>query len=173
MRLSVTFSNPAPYDQFKSRVGVIEVSEQWDIQHVQEKFPNLEPVVSKRLGTALTQQRRYLKYREEHHSLLEEGLDSRNDHSSSRGRGTTIASSLPQELKDHCKAQSFTILEDCEDDHSVISATSYASSSMDPEELRVPPIPAEAVHGPFLCPYCHTLISIETGNDWKMRQDWK
>lgn len=171
MRLAITISNPAPYDQFKSRVGVFACPDQWDIAHVQQKFPDIDPTISERLGKALTQRRRYFKYREEHHLRLQEGLYGDGDDKGSQGRGTTIASSLPRESKD--TAPLAVALEDAEDTYSELSTTSYATTSADSEQPRVPPIPKDYKSGPFLCPFCYMLISVDSESDWKARREWK
>lgn len=169
MRLAITISNPAPYDQFKSRAGVFAYPDQWDIAHVRQKFPDIDPIVSERLGKALTERRRYFKYREEHHLRLEEGLNGDDDDNGSRGRGTTIASSLPHESRDTAPAA----LEDAEDTYSELSTTSYATTSADSGQLRIPPIPKDYKSGPFLCPFCYMLISVDSESDWKARLEWK
>lgn len=174
MRLSVTISNPAPYDQFRSRAGVVLHSYQWDIEHVQQKFPKIKHVISDRLGKALTQRRRYLNYREEHHLRLKKGLDGEEeDDEESKGGGTTVASSLPHGVKDDVSAQNPKALEDVDDAHSEISTTSYAPTFADEGQLRVPPIPKEYRDGPFLCPFCYILISVDAESDWKARKEWK
>lgn len=164
LRLSVTISNPAPHDRFKSRADAEAISyEPWDIEHVREKFPHLGAKVSERLGKTLTQRRRYFKYREDHHCRLKQGLDEIED-GASKGNATTVASSLPQQLKDEGAQVDLIILDD---DRSEMSATSYAPSTIDGAELRVPPIPKEYVDGPFLCPFCYVFISVDTRHEWK------
>lgn len=164
LRLSVTISNPAPHDRFKSRAGVEAISyEPWDVEHVRAKFPRLDGKVSERLGKTLTQRRRYFKYREDHHCRLKQGLDDIDD-GASKGKATTVASSLPQQFKDEDAQVNLIVLDD---DRSEISATSYAPSTIDDTELRVPPIPKEYVDGPFLCPFCYVFISVDTRHEWK------
>lgn len=169
MRLAITIRNPAPYDQFRSRAGVISCPSQWDIEHVQHKFPNIHPVISDRLGKALTQRRQYLRYREEHHLRLQEGLNSDDDDNGSKGKGTTIASSVPHDSRDDAP----TALEDTEDTYSDNSTISYATTCADQGVPRIPPIPSGYETGPFLCPFCHMLISVDAESDWKARLDWK
>jgi hypothetical protein len=152
LRLSVTISNPAPHDHFRSRAGVelTHAFEHYDIRHVRDKYPKIQPKLSERLGRMLTYRRRYFKYREDHHSRLMQGLEGAFDDGASKGLATTVASSLPQALKD-CSQIHPTGVNDNQTD---ISATLYAPSTLDPSELRVPPIPKQHVNGPFLCPYC-------------------
>lgn len=172
LRLSVAISNPAPHDRFKSRAGgQIESSEPWDIQHVRAKFPYLDKTVAERVGRALTQRRKYFKYREDHHSRLKQGLKG-HDNSAGQWEATTVASSLPQHLKDADKISLNMNLdprglgvfdENCSEGPS----TSYAASTFDQSELRVPPIPKGYAEGPFLCPFCYVFISVQTRYEWK------
>lgn len=172
LRLSVTMRNPAPHDQFRSRAGegILDSYEKWDIQHVQEKFSNLDSTVAQRLGKALTRRRQYLRYRLQHHNLLSEGIGMDEDTARSEADGrSTIASSLPDHLKDPAweRGPARTDLLDMEDTGSEISQTSYTSSNANSGNLRVPPIPEEYIKGPFLCPFCHMLVSIGSRHDWK------
>lgn len=162
LRLSVTINNPAPHDLFKSRVDAqTSHFEPYDISHVQEKFTKVDSLISKRLGRALTQRRRYFKYREVHHRRLQEGLESDEDEG---GDGTTIASPIPQHLSDSARLN-FNIPDVATSD---ISATSYArSTNLDALEICVPPLPKEHADGPFLCPFCFMLISVDTRSEWK------
>lgn len=160
LRLSVTISNPAPYDHFRSRAGIefTPFFEHYDTQHVREKYPKIQSKLSERLGRMLAYRRRYFRYRVDHHSRLMQGLVGTVDDGA-----TTVASSLPQALKDSHQAH----LAVETDDRSEISATSYASSTLDQSELRVPPIPKEYVDGPFLCPFCYVMIPVDNRHEWK------
>jgi hypothetical protein len=168
LRLSITIRNPAPHDHFKSRAGtdVINPYEQWDIKHVCEKFPNADPGIAKRLGKATARRRQYFKYREEHAMKLSEGLDAGDDgEREEKGeRATTIASSIPDRLKESQATADFADLNDIE---STVSKTSYALSTADETQLRVPPLPKEHADGPFGCPYCCMIVSINTRHEWK------
>lgn len=164
LRFSVTISNPAPHDHFKSRAGVelTKYFEHYDIQHVRAKYPHIREKTSERLGRMLTYRRRYFKYREDHHSRLKQGLEGALDDGASKGRATTVASSLPQGMKDGAQMLHISV-----DDRSEISATSYAPSTLNQSELRVPPIPKQYVDGPFPCPFCYVFISVDSRSGWR------
>lgn len=169
LRLSVTIRNPAPHDQFLSRAGQGLVKEfvYWDTKHVRDKFPSGDKDLADRLGRAMARRRQYFKYREEHKSRLAEGLAE--DEVEFGERATTIASSLPEHLKEAGKsteagASQFAILDDARSD---ASATSYATSSPDSTQMRVPPLPKEHIDGSFKCPFCHMIVSIDTRHAWK------
>lgn len=136
-----------------------EYFEPWDIKHVQEKFAGVDLAIANRLGKAMSQRRQYFKYREEHHHKLASGLDE-NENEADK---TTIASSIPEHMKDKLDA----VASRNDDNRSEFSMTSYALSSANPDQLRVPPIPKEYVDGPFLCPLCHMIIEIDTRHGWK------
>ncbi|KAK7413084.1 hypothetical protein QQX98_008032 [Neonectria punicea] len=166
LRLSITISNPTPHDQYLSRAGevLIKSFEHWDIQHVRAKFPGVSSGLADRLGRAMARRRGYFKYREEHKNRLAEGLDAEEAE-----QATTIASSLPEHLKEgndnaRAGATPFAMLDDGRPD---ASETSCSSSNPNSTQLRVPPIPKEYLDGPFKCPFCHMIISVESRHDWK------
>ncbi|KAF3017131.1 hypothetical protein E8E14_010089 [Neopestalotiopsis sp. 37M] len=132
LRLCITISNPAPHDQFQSRAGAIVSAyyEPWDVRHVQEKFRDVDPIIAERLGRAITIRRQYFRYRKEHHDKLAEGLGNEDDIGGDR---TTIASSIPEHLKD---TPGITALLEDLDTKSEFSATSYAPSNAEPDQLR-------------------------------------
>lgn len=165
LRFSMTIRNPAPHDHFKSRADIELTSpfEHYDILHVRDKYPHIQQKLSERLGRMLTYRRRYFKYRENHHCRLKQGLEGALDDGASKELATTIASSLPQGLKDAPQAHLAVIT----DDRSEISDTSYAPSTYGASELRVPPIPKQYIDGPFLCPFCYVFISVDNRHEWK------
>ena len=166
LRLSITIRNPAPHDHFKSRVGadLVGLYEQWDIKHIREKFPNALPGLAERLGKATARRRQYFKYREEHVGKLAEGLDAAEVAEGDGGdKATTTASSIPNYLKGSHATDNFAE----SDAESNISRTSYAPSTASETQLRVPPLPKEYSDGPFQCPYCRMIVSINTRHDWK------
>jgi hypothetical protein len=173
LRQTTTIRTPAPHDSYKSRAGaeVAELFEHWDTKHVQDKFPAVNVLVAERLGRATARRRQYFKYREEHAAKLAEGLESldpadhgdQNDRDKSRDKATTVASSIPNHLKD--SLGEFTGFID--DTKSEISGTTYALSTADTTKLRVPPLPKEHADGPFQCPFCCMVVSIDTRREWK------
>ena len=165
LRLSPTISNPAPHDRFKSRAGaeLIHQFEHYDTQHVRAMYPHINLKVSDRLSRMLTNRRKYFKYREAHHSRLEQGLGGKPGGGANKESATTRASSLPQEWRDAPQQIPAMII----DDQSEISTTSYASSTLDGKELSVPPIPKQHADGPFLCPFCYVFIYADSRDEWK------
>ncbi|KAF9770811.1 hypothetical protein IL306_011581 [Fusarium sp. DS 682] len=169
LRLSITIRNPAPHDLFLSREeeGLIESFVHWDSNHVREKFTNVDKNLADRLGRAMARRRLYFKYRKEHKHRLARGLDEDEDE-----QAMTVASSLPEHLKEagETRSDQFGIVDDGGSDTSV---TSYATSKPDSNQPRVPPIPKEYIDGPFKCPFCQMIVSMETRHAWKFKNHVK
>ncbi|KAF5003298.1 hypothetical protein FDECE_10149 [Fusarium decemcellulare] len=162
LRLSVAIRNPAPHDRFATFVS-IDAShyEQFDTQHVRDKFEHIDQSIAKRLGQAISRRRQYFKYRESHHLKLSHGLDDTEQ----KDGESTIASSLPVHVKAaHINLSS--INEDVVSD-SGVTQTSFTSSNADAEKLRVPPLPKDAERGPFECPFCYMMITATSIISWK------
>ncbi|KAI8157329.1 Myosin-1 [Colletotrichum sp. SAR 10_70] len=71
LRLSVSIQNPAPHDRFMSSTFTdASAYEDFDIQHVQAKFQDIDESLAQRLGKAMSRRRQYFKYREAHHQKL-------------------------------------------------------------------------------------------------------
>ena len=175
LRLSVAIQNPTPHDQFMAS-GQIDTSyfELFDISHVQGKFPDAEEYLITRLGKAISRRRQYLKYREEHHKKLAQGIEDvieapkavaepiGREVASTEAARTEIAqteiartetaptetnpeSTVPLSISSATKAPT-TYIDLGEDVYSNdgLSQTSYATSANESTELRLPPIPKEA-----------------------------
>ncbi|KAK4107427.1 hypothetical protein N656DRAFT_513171 [Canariomyces notabilis] len=162
LRLSIAIRDPAPYDQFRSRVVAESAHlEFWDIRHVSEKFPNANNKTAERLGRAMTLRRQYFKYREEHHGRLAEGLDP--DIDVPTDGATTVAPPIPGHLVESSDdpltlSDAMANLDDALSD---ASGTSYAASQFGADGLTEPPIPKGYNQGPIKCPFCQTIIQVD------------
>ncbi|KAH8890590.1 hypothetical protein GQ53DRAFT_613633, partial [Thozetella sp. PMI_491] len=163
LRLSVSIRNPAPHDRFvESLRSDTSHFEPYDIGHVREAFNLLEEYLVERLGKANSRRRQYFEYRKNHHDKLAYGLEDAGDIAAQ----STIASSIPEQLKDHISAiQAPRVFED---DHSESGATqtSFATAA-DSKNRRVPSLPEAAYLGPFECPFCFMMISVTGRASWK------
>ncbi|KAI1270285.1 hypothetical protein F5Y18DRAFT_9217 [Xylariaceae sp. FL1019] len=169
LRLSTSITNPAPHDHFMSS-NAIDTSyfEGYDIQHVKSKFSNVDGALASRLGKAISQRRQYFKYRESHRQKLSQGLDNQDFAKSEAGALSTVASSIPLALKDvNTRDLSFARLDEDVVSNSGASRTSYATSGPASGRLKMPQLPEQASQGPFECPYCYMIISINTSIQWK------
>jgi hypothetical protein len=190
-KLSMVIRNPTPRDRYERLASIEPLSSFLDVQHVREKFPEVEKRwwLAERLGKANTQRRDYFRYRrkhkerlareaeEEHERRLNEQTgpaekqDSQDIKSTLRRRqaesslGSTTASTyLPP-------STSIKELEESSDTGQ--SETSYATSVEEDnfKALRVPPPPAEFNDRlPFECPYCYTIQSPTSRQAWKYVQ---
>jgi hypothetical protein len=105
----MTVRQPISYTRFTKAASVDKTAfEQYDINHVRDKFPEAEDFLSLRLGKAITRRRRYLTYRENHQQRLEhnsivdvnqaECYDEDDGKSASIQPPSTMASSLPENV---------------------------------------------------------------------------
>ena len=169
LRLSVAIRNPAPHDRFvESKLTDASYYEQFDINHVYSKFNSIDSRLAERLGKAISRRRQYLKYRETHHMKLSHGLDQHHLMETDEPP-QTIASSLPEHLKDRIGPGQVPQVAILEDDHSDtgFSQTSYATSTANDTQRRVPPLPEAASRGPFECPFCYMIIIAANRSSWK------
>ncbi|KAH7323008.1 hypothetical protein B0I35DRAFT_192058 [Stachybotrys elegans] len=162
LRLSMTIQHPAPHDRYL-RYQTTDKShhEHWDIQHVRSKFDKIDDEIAERLGRAISRRRQYFQYRESHHEKLAFGLDGNEDDAPH-----TVASSLPEHLKQEKEASARVVLEDDRSDTGY-SETSYATTAVDTKQRRIPPMPKAAFDGPFECPFCHMIIKVDNRVAWK------
>lgn len=67
--------SPAAHDQFLDSSDLdISHHEFYEIQHVHDKFPNVDPELAQRLGRAISKRRMYFTYRETHTKKIAAGL---------------------------------------------------------------------------------------------------
>jgi hypothetical protein len=170
LRLSISIRNPAPHDHFmSSKATDTSYFEDYDVAHVKAKFPLVvDDALACRLGTAISRRRQYFKYREIHRQKLGEGLMNKDSKLSQAGVQSTIASSIPAALKaEKTGNPSFGRLDEDESSNSGASQTSYATSGPASGRLKMPPLPEQASQGPYECPYCYMIISVNTTAQWK------
>ncbi|RMJ08408.1 hypothetical protein CDV36_011987 [Fusarium kuroshium] len=150
LRLSVAIRDPAPHDRFvASDVADTFHYEQLDIQHVCSKFGSIDSWLAERLGKANTRRRQFFKYREGNRMKASHDL----------GNAKTAVPSLPEHPKGELRVE-----DNCSD--SGISQTSYASSTGDIEQRRVPPLPTQTSEAPFECPFCYMMIAVADESSW-------
>jgi hypothetical protein len=190
--LSIAIANPAPRDRLE-KCASIDVSyyHQHDIEHVSHKFPAAEDYLVNRLGKANSKRRQLLQYYERHHKIIAghprapvnadelhkfDDLDSESLADTANQTVTTISTFVPVDgmtalgLDVSRTAPDVNADLDDEPDFDTRSVTSYASSIGNTDRLRVPPPPNEesAFEGiPFECPYCFSLVKVESQQSWK------
>jgi hypothetical protein len=135
-------------------------------------FPSASEDLVKRLGQANSYRRQYFKYRELHHLKLSQGLGP-SDHLTDPDGASTVASSIPQNMKgsEH-HAQNAVVLGTDAGSEDGMSQTSFATTVIGSDRLRIPPLPVEAESGPFQCPYCYMVIDTPSPNSWRYEAGW-
>ena len=140
----------------------ISAFEPWDRDHVRNSFPEASEALVERLGTALTQRRKRLKYRERHRMKLGRDLDDKG--------GDDLTSDNLSRLSDTI-ATKFNIqgmdLEDLSTMSESSQATSVSSFMTGSTSTTIPGRPIESNDGaPFECPYCFYVITINDTRSW-------
>ncbi|KAI0466997.1 hypothetical protein F4859DRAFT_283498 [Xylaria cf. heliscus] len=168
LRLAVSIRNPAPHDHFmSSKLGDTSYFEEHDVKHVEAKLLRIKPALAHRLGKAISQRRQYFKYRETHHQKLKAELDTYLARLEAEVQ-STVASSIPNELEDHGRGQpAFSGLEEEEISNSGGSQTPYATFDPQSGRLTILPLPKQASDGSFECPFCYTILSVNSMYQWK------
>ena len=138
----------------------ISAFEPFDINHVKDKYPRTPEGLAERLGQAMTQRRKQLKYRERHHAKLSQGLDAMSENHAQEKESilseTDATYFNPRAIDD-------------EDDSSKsdYSQTSYASTLSSGGDITIPAPPKGAIGGQsFECPYCYFLITAKDTRSW-------
>ena len=155
-KMSMLIRRPAPHDLLVgSNKTDVAAFEPFDREHVRNKFPNADNIIIQRLGHAITQRRRYLKYRERHHAKLSTGIEGVQDIARTE-------SALSETIATEFAGQYIDL-----EDNSGVSQTSYAPSLLEGGSITIPPPPKESAAGkPFKCPYCFLLIDINGTRSW-------
>ncbi|KAI1820532.1 hypothetical protein F4861DRAFT_54298 [Xylaria intraflava] len=166
LRLSTSLRNPAPHDRFLSaEYAKTYYFEAHDKAHVEAKFPKASQTLITRLGRALSERRKYFKYRESHHErLASDLLDSGR---SGIGARSKVASSVPMAMR---LTGSVPVFEECDEDErsdTDFSQASFAITAPDSDPPSIPPLPKRAYNGPFQCPFCFMVISVSNTYQWK------
>ncbi|CAG8950267.1 hypothetical protein HYFRA_00006759 [Hymenoscyphus fraxineus] len=162
--------------------------DQFDISHVEHKFPALQSKdkdwLAVRLGKAITQRRKYLWYCREHHEKTQMGpqtIIQTVEHPSiptlPRKFDLDTRTVLSRPMSTLAPTQASTLLlsteitPDPELEEDSQSQTSYATSIGQDEEgtkLQVLPLETVSKGSPiFECPYCWQIQTIKTQNSWR------
>lgn len=174
-QMSIFIRKPTQHDFYlRSKSADVSQFEPFDYNHVRNKFPRANDLIAKRLGTANTKRRKYLKYREKHAIKLAQGIDKiienfdnyDDSHTSNYERGTAKTSNSG--LFSETVATEYQIQNTGFDDSvSEISQTSYASTLISGGPLTIPSPPKGFQGGEaFVCPYCFYLITINGTHSW-------
>ncbi|CAG8971714.1 hypothetical protein HYALB_00003182 [Hymenoscyphus albidus] len=162
--------------------------DQFDISHVEHKFPALQSKdrdwLAVRLGKAITKRRKYLWYSREHHEKTHMGsqtiiptvkqpsipaLPRRFDLDTRTVLSRPISTLAPTQASTLLLSTEITPDPELEEDSQ--SHTSYATSIGQDEEgtkLQVVPLETVSKGSPnFECPYCWQIQTIKTQRSWR------
>ena len=160
-QMSMLVRRPVPHDVYMgSKRADVAVFEPFDYNHVKEKYPKAEDGLVKRLGSAITRRRRYLKYRERHATKLRQGL-THEAIDVTTGTASILSDTVATEFQDQ------DIRFDDKASDMGVSQTSYASTLLSTGNIVIPPPPKSSLAGaPFECPYCFYVIVVHGHRSW-------
>jgi hypothetical protein len=162
-QLSMVIRRPTQHDRF---MGIKKADsapfEFYDVQHVDNKYPEADKNIINRLGIAISRRRAGLKYRERHHAKLSKGLNNALDNQS-EARSTVLSETIATEFEVHQHIQF-----DETASNSGVSQTSYAQTLLESDSrISIPSPPKESADGKvFECPYCFLIITIQDRRSW-------
>lgn len=165
LSLSMILDNPAPHDRLKATsFNDTSSYERYDLNHVQEKFTNLERWQAEKLGGAISRRRQYLQY-----------CKSQNDRRGILAGKMTgdldaqpqMSNSSPLFLTNKATNTNKLDEEEVDAQQEVMSQTSFATSTSQDNIQHVPRLPNKALKGPFECPLCYFTIAIKSRTEWK------
>ena len=156
-RLSMSVRNPTGTQRYiKSAHIDTSFFEPFDVEHVNQKFPQAMTYLVERLGKAISRRRQYLKYRETHAAKIAQHLPPFFPEDSGTVLSETTASAL---LAHNNPAEEVKSV--------AASESSYATSAGSVHRIRMPSMPRAARYGlPFECPYCRTIECVKDTNAW-------
>ncbi|KAK4693134.1 hypothetical protein P7C71_g4208, partial [Lecanoromycetidae sp. Uapishka_2] len=186
--LSMTIRNAVPRDRYMRMANMdISQSEEWDIRHVEEKFPQLKESSSfliRRLGKASSRRRQFFKYLEKDESRSSYNLPpmaqldttsvpsgenpGSGPNSTASGLSTTAmsvyeSSALTAFIQNQEQTQDSKF-----DDNSSETSSATLGDVSDKSELQMPPPPSESLDNkPFECPYCYEVLRVPSTLSWR------
>ena len=175
------------------KASAIDVShfELWDIQHVQQKFPNANPRLVERLGKANCRRRQIFKYLQQHRAKFARNVDVgppsavveqlggsgsvRNSQLQfapgvDAATWTELGRTDPATLNTQTTVNTF--IEDGREvpvDDGLSETTSAASEGVDSESaMQLPGPPRGALDSiAFECPYCYEIMRVSSLASWR------
>ena len=94
-KMSMLIRRPAQHDLLiGSKKADVAAFEPFDREHVRNKYQNADDIIIQRLGHAITQRRRYLKYRERHHAKLSKRIENNQDIARTTNNPSLIGGSI-------------------------------------------------------------------------------
>ncbi|KAF4991850.1 hypothetical protein FGRMN_7568 [Fusarium graminum] len=156
-RLSTAIHDPSPHDCFKMASSpTVSSLETPDVWHVARELPLASSVVVERFASAISGQRRYLRYLEIRQQDLSRRFDEKADEVAQ-----SIEVSLVPSLVD-----TETVFLDSETSDAGQLQLVLELSAAYTEQATVLNIPQQGLEGPFECPFCSMIISVSSRQQW-------
>lgn len=163
-RISIAIRTPASVDRYaKSDRINLDYYRFADKSHVEQLYPEADPIIQDRLTEAILSRRRFLKYTEAHKEKLARDLpfqqERSEDHDVFAEGGSEFADT---EATPFSPELSTELADDASSD---VSVSSSLRSDM---SARVPPMPPQGQNcQPFECPCCYLMMQFKSRQDWK------
>ncbi|KAL9014678.1 MAG: hypothetical protein Q9173_000674 [Seirophora scorigena] len=162
--ISILVRKPGRHDVRTESKDIDFTAYEWaDLRHVRDKFPRADDKVTARLGQAITQRRKYLRYRERHAAKLRQGIDRDVELTGQPSRSEVLSETVATNFRDR------SVEEDSHDNtsDSGFTQTSYASTLTGGSRVTVPAAPEASTDGaPFECPYCYCIVTAPNSRSW-------
>ncbi|KIW95031.1 uncharacterized protein Z519_03612 [Cladophialophora bantiana CBS 173.52] len=167
-QLSMIICRPAAHDRLLGTKWLdAVVFESFDRDHAANKYLNASKIVIDGLGTAISQRRGVLKYRERHRSKLGKGIEHVvNTWGDGEENSDAVSVDLSETIATNFKEPHIDFEETAS--NSGASQTSYTPSLLDSsDKITVPYPPKESSSGkPFECPYCFSFTTVSNRRSW-------
>jgi hypothetical protein len=166
--LAVAIRNPAPHDRYvkvKSADGSPTEAAR-DIQHVSSMFPLTEPSLARRLGTAITRRRHYLRSCQSRHKRLAAGLDQEPD-TETAPEDEIVVHPVSGHIEGSRASSSQPPLRRLPLDVDIGLRTPNSSVADQWTGFAIPPMPQDSYDGPFQCLFCDVTFLVRDQAIWK------
>ena len=172
-QMSILVRKPAQHDFYLgSKSADVGVSESFDYNYVKQKFPETDDALVRRLGSAITRRRKYLKYRERLAAELRQGVSNVDpavrDVQEIYGVNAMEPRTRVPVPDDYVKnLEQRNIIFDDKASDTGISQTYCAPTSLYGREIAIPAPSNDALGGdPFECPYCFHIVTLFGKRSW-------
>ena len=172
-QMLILVRKPAQHDLYLGPKGAdVAVFEPFDYNYVKQKFPEADDALVRRLGSAISRRRKYLKYRERLAIELRKGVSNvdpaARDVQEIYGVKTMDQRIRVPEPDDYFKnLEQQNIIFDDKASDTGISQTYHAPTSLYGRNIAIPAPSNDALDGnPFECPYCFHFITVSGQRSW-------
>ena len=172
-QMSILVRKPAQHDLYLgSRCADVAVFERFDCTLVKHKFPKADDALVRRLGSAITRRRKYLKYRERLATESRKGVG--NVDPAARDVQEIDVGEITQSITrvvvpDYYvrNLEQRNIVFDDKASDTGIPQTYYMPASLSGRNIALPAPSEDTLDGePFECPYCFQFVAVSEKRSW-------